>query len=267
MGSVRASAVSGTFYPCERAKLTEEIEKYLAVVAAQKRSYPNSALRAVIAPHAGYIYSGSIAAHAYLPVRQAREQFTKVVVVGPAHREPTRGLAVSPAEIFETPFGKVKVDQGLRQRVCDLPGVKIDARPHLLEHSIEVHLPFLQITLGDFLLLPVLIGDSETDEVARFLQVVGQEPETLLVVSSDLSHFLSYEKAQAMDERTVAQILEFEIPQDWDQACGRLGISGLVSVAQKQNWQPHLLALANSGDTSGDRNRVVGYTSIGFWES
>jgi len=192
---------------------------------------------------------------------------TRVVVLGPTHRVAVRGLALPAAARFETPLGSIEVDGAAIERLGTLPQVVVSAEAHAREHSLEVHLPFLQSVLGDFKLVPLAVGDATPEEVAAVLEVLWGGPETLIVVSSDLSHYLPYREAQRIDQETCAAILALRTDLTHEQACGATPVSGLALAAQRKGLRSELLDLRNSGDTAGDRSRVVGYASFAFHES
>lgn len=259
MPNVRPPAVAGMFYPAEAAVLRAQVEGYLGDAKTDSH-IP----KAVIVPHAGYIYSGPIAASAYAAVRALRGQVKRVVLLGPAHRVFVRGLAASSAAAFDTPLGRIPID---RTTVDDLlttfPFVtQLDAA-HAAEHSLEVQLPFLQETLADFELVPLVVGDARHEDVARVLEHLWDGPQTLVVISSDLSHYHNYATATAMD-RAAADAIERLDPEQLDpeQACGCTAVRGLLETARHHGLQAHTVDLRNSGDTAGPRDEVVGY---GAW--
>ncbi|MFC1662012.1 AmmeMemoRadiSam system protein B [Gemmatimonadota bacterium] len=218
--------------------------------------------KALIAPHAGYVYSGPIAASGYSLLQGLKGTVETVVLVGPAHRYAFRGLAGCTATAFESPLGDVPLDQGTLKRLAKLPQVHLLDQAHEGEHSLEVHLPFLQWVLGDFSLVPLVVGDATYEEVAEVLLAAWGGAETLVVVSSDLSHFLPYRMARKLDEDTAGAI-EALRPQDIgsNQACGRVPLGGLLLRAKEEGLVVDRVDLRNSGDTAGSRNQVVGYGS------
>jgi len=221
--------------------------------------------KAVIAPHAGYIYSGPIAASVYARIAPARGQIARVVLIGPSHRIPFRGLAVSSADAFATPFGEVPLDKEVMESISDLPQVQVLDQAHALEHSLEVQLPFLQEVLGEFVLVPIAVGDASPEEVAEVLERLWGGPETLIVISSDLSHYHDYKTASEMDNMASKAIEELAPEKlEYEQACGRGPISGLLVAAKKHNLAAHTVDLRNSGDTTGPRDQVVGYGGYVF---
>jgi AmmeMemoRadiSam system protein B len=256
MASVRPPAVAGTFYPGDAAALRAAVNGYLGDEAAGDAAAP----KALIAPHAGYVYSGATAGAAYRRLRPARATIRCVVLIGPAHRVPVDGVAVSGAEAFATPLGSVAVDAAGVARALDQPGAAVNDAAHHQEHSLEVQLPFLQTVLDDFSIVPLVVGRGDT---ARVLDALWGGPETLVVVSSDLSHYLGYDEAREIDAATCAAILALDgAAITPDRACGRAGVNGLLRVAASRGLAPETVALCNSGDTAGPRDRVVGY---GAW--
>jgi hypothetical protein len=221
--------------------------------------------KAIIAPHAGYIYSGPVAASAYAHLTAAQGTIQRVALLGPAHYVAMRGVAASSAEAFATPLGIVPVDQHALAQVLALPHVKIADEAHRREHSLEVQLPFLREMLGDFVLVPLVVGASTPEEVGEVLEALWDGPETLLVISSDLSHYYDYDTARRLDQATsqaIEQLRPDEI--DAEQACGRLPITGLLWVARRHGLRARTVDLRNSGDTAGPRDQVVGYGAYVF---
>lgn len=260
---IRPAAVAGMFYPGSRDALAGAVDALLAAVK------PESAMRspkAIIAPHAGYIYSGPVAASVYALLRPAREHITRVVVLGPTHRVAVRGLALPDAGGFATPLGIIEIDVEAVAAIEHLPQVAVSASAHALEHSLEVHLPFLQKVLARFRLTPLAVGQASAEDVAQVLDLLWGGPETLIVISSDLSHYLPYSEARATDRHTCDSILGLSTSINHHQACGATPIKGLTLAAQRRRLKPVLLDLRNSGDTAGDKNRVVGYAAFGFYE-
>jgi AmmeMemoRadiSam system protein B len=249
--SIRPPAVSGLFYPGDPVELEEMVSHFLARV---RPSGP--APVALIAPHAGYVYSGPVAATGYATLRRPIE---RVILLGPAHRYPLRGLAAHSADTFLTPLGPVPCDTPA------LPHVETLDVAHAAEHSLEVHLPFLQVALGDFTLTPLVVGDAQTDEVAEVLEHLWGGPETLVVISSDLSHFHDYDTAVRLDRATATAIEELR-PEAIGphEACGCRAINGLLRVARDKGLTVTTLDLRNSGDTAGPRKEVVGYGTFAF---
>jgi len=256
MQTTRPAAVAGTFYPADKHQLQAMIDSLL------DRAGPAGELpKAIIAPHAGYIYSGPIAASAYARLRQGRGRISRVVLLGPAHRVGFRGLALSSAQDFATPLGQVPVDREACATLAALPFVHELDQAHAQEHSLEVHLPFLQTVLGtSFSLVPVVVGDATPEQVAAVLEALWGGDETLIVISSDLSHYHDYASAQRLDAAT-SKAIEGLRREDigFDQACGRLPISGLLIAAKRRSLSVQTIDLRNSGDTAGGKDQVVGY--------
>ncbi len=264
MSSVRRAAVAGAFYPENPAALEAAVRLYLAESAAIDDASPP---KAVIAPHAGYIYSGPVAASAYAHIAPLRGKIRRVVLLGPCHRVAVRGLAATAADFFETPLGRIPIDREAVNRALELPQVHRLDQAHLQEHSLEVQLPFLQIVLGDFELVPFAVGDASPMEVGAVIDLLWGGPETLIVVSSDLSHYLGYDTCKKVDAGTAAAIERMDdTGLERDQACGRIPIAGLLHVAKHRGLAVRTLDVRNSGDTAGPRDRVVGYGSWMFSE-
>jgi AmmeMemoRadiSam system protein B len=221
--------------------------------------------KALIAPHAGYVYSGPIAASAYGALDEVAHKIKRVVLIGPSHFVHFSGLAVSRAAAFDTPLGPVPVDESMRDEILRLPHVVAEDFPHAREHSLEVQLPFLQVLLGEFRVLPIATGDATVQEVATALKHVWGDEETLIIVSSDLSHYLSYEAARGVDAATAQAILARSTEIDGEQACGCVGINGLMQVAAERALEVRLLDLRNSGDTTAERSQVVGYGAFAIY--
>ncbi len=261
--SVRQPAVAGLFYPNDPVELRESVASYLAHAPAS--AVPKSP-SAFIVPHAGYVYSGSTAAVAYRalePTRTAR----RVVVIGPSHRVYVAGVAVPRAEAFATPLGVVPVDLELKRELAGLAHVVESDEPHRLEHSLEVQLPFLQVLFEDLTVLPLVAGDATAKEVAAVLERLTQGGDTLVLASSDLSHYLTYKEAQKADAQTNEAILQREPTLKGEQACGAVPINGLLQFARSRDLNVQALARCNSGDTAGDRERVVGYGAYVLYEA
>lgn len=265
MTQIRHAAVAGLFYPEDRDELDHAVRHLLsdAPVHAERERIP----KALIVPHAGYIYSGPVAASAYARLKAVAGRVRRVVLLGPCHRVPFRGLAVSSADAFETPLGAVPVDKEALAGVLELPQVKVFNATHADEHSLEVHLPFLQHILGDFTLVPIVAGEASAEEVAEALERLWGGPATLIVISSDLSHYLDYDTARQIDAKTCRAIESLDPSViDSDQACGRVPVAGLLTAARRRDLAVTTLDLRNSGDTAGDRRRVVGYGAWMFAE-
>jgi MEMO1 family protein len=262
MSTTRPTAVAGLFYPAEREQLRNDVQGYLdAADTARDKPVP----KAIIAPHAGYIYSGPVAASAYARLQPARDRIHRVVLLGPSHRVPFRGLATSGADTFSTPLGEIALDRDAIQLLLTLPQVQQLDEAHAQEHSLEVHLPFLQETIDNFTLVPLVVGDASPGEVAEALEQLWGDDETLIVVSSDLSHYHDYTTAQQMDRATSAAIESLQIDSiHGDNACGYAPVSGLLYLVKQHGLHASTIDLRNSFDTAGAnnpgaQNRVVGY--------
>ncbi len=264
MSDLRPAAVAGTFYPKAPTALAAAVGACLHAAAGSQGPAGSTPPKAVIVPHAGYVYSGAIAAAAYARLAVGRDVIRRVVLLGPTHRVPVRGLALPSARAFATPLGEVAVDLDAATAALGLPQVRASDAAHALEHSLEVQLPFLQAVLGAFQIVPFAVGDATPEEVAEVIDLLWGGPETLFVVSSDLSHYHRYADAQAIDRATAEAILGLSPDLDHEQACGATPINGLLLSARRRGLAPELLDLRNSGDTAGDRSRVVGYASFAF---
>jgi hypothetical protein len=258
---VRPPAVAGMFYPDDADALRRQVTGHLSAVTASGRPP-----KAVVVPHAGFVYSGAVAAAAYAQIRGAAAAIRRVVLVGPSHRVAFRGLALPGVDAFATPLGRVAIDAAGRTLVSRHPLVLIADRPHEFEHSIEVQLPFLQLVLEDFLLLPLVAGNEAPEEVAAVLDLVWGGAETLIVVSTDLSHFHDAATARVLDAATRERILALETGLTGDDACGCVGLNGFLLSARRRGLRPRGLALCNSGDVTGEFSRVVGYGAFAFDE-
>lgn len=262
--AIRPAAVAGMFYPAASRELAREVDDLLGHCAGGGLvpGFP----KALIVPHAGYIYSGGVAAQAYDRLRPARGIVCRVVLLGPCHRVPVRGLALPLAMAFDTPLGRVPLDREALASIAQLPQVVASAAVHADEHALEVQLPFLQRVLGEFSLVPLAVGSATPAEVAEVLEKLWGGAETLIVISSDLSHYHSYDEARAIDRSTVQAILDFSSDIDHEQACGATPVAGLLLAARARGLEAELLDLRSSGDTAGGRDRVVGYASFAFWD-
>lgn len=260
MQTVRRPAVAGLFYPADPRELRADVDDYLSRV----HPAPGPAPKALIAPHAGYVYSGPVAAHAYARLRPVADTIRRVVLLAPAHRFPFRGLAFPEASEMLTPLGRVKVDRGALEAVSDLPQIQQLDLAFEGEHALEVHLPFLQAVLPSFSVVPFVVGDATAAEVAEVLERLWGGEETLIVVSSDLSHYLDYESARARDTRTTRLIEALDPVVGLHDACGRTPVNGLLTVARRRGLKAETVDLRNSGDTAGPRDRVVGYGAYLF---
>jgi len=261
MSAIRPAAVAGMFYPDNPVQLKHDIADLLAKV---KHDAAPPVPKALIVPHAGYIYSGPVAASAYARLEALRGRIRRVVLLGPTHRVWVRGLALPEADRFATPLGEVTLDAEGMRKLDDLPQVTRSAAAHQMEHSLEVQLPFLQQVLGDFQLLPLAVGEATAAEVAEVLEKVWGGDETLIVISSDLSHFLPDAAARKVDGETVNAILALDSHLNHEQACGATPINGLLLAARRHGLHPVKLDVRNSSDTAGDPERVVGYAAFAF---
>ena len=263
MLAVRHAVVDGLFYPAAPEALRAQVADYFAGVRADGSRRP----KLLISPHAGYDYCGAVAAHAYALLEGRHEPgIERVVLLGPAHRVPVHGLAAPQADAIETPLGRVMLDTAALAGLDDLPQVVRDDRAHEREHSLEVQLPFLQVQLGRFTLVPLVVGDARAEAVAQVLERLWGGAETLIVISSDLSHYLPYAQAQAIDRATMQRIRALDAGLASHEACGAAAINGALLAARRHDLVPRLLDLRNSGDTAGDRDRVVGYGAVAFEE-
>lgn len=267
---IRPAAVAGSFYPDGAAALGAAVERHLhrAALASANAAGDTPARhpKLLLVPHAGYAYSGDVAASAYARLLPWRGSITRVVLLGPAHRVALHGLAAPADHAFETPLGTVRVDRAALASLSDLPQLQFSDRAHALEHSLEVQLPFLQATLGTtFTLVPLAVGDASPQDVDEVLEALWGGDETLIVVSSDLSHYLPRAIARERDSRTVQRILAFASDLRGDEACGAAVLNGALRTARRHGLKPQLLDLRNSADTAGGSGeRVVGYAAISF---
>jgi len=263
--SVRPPAVAGLFYSAAGQRLRQEINLYLQQATVQltaelKQQRP----LALIAPHAGYLYSGPVAGSAYAQLSAWKHRIKRVILLGPAHRVGVRGAALSSAAYFETPLGKVCTDAVAREQLLQYSEVHINDAAHAQEHSLEVQLPFLQMVLNDFSLIPIAVGEIDSRRLADILLTLWDDT-TLVVVSSDLSHYHDYQTAKELDQDTCRCITQGELLYSHQQACGASPINGLLLAAARKHLRAHLIDSRNSGDTSGDKSRVVGYAAFGFY--
>jgi AmmeMemoRadiSam system protein B len=263
--STRAAAVAGYFYDANAGRLQHHVNQLLSAESANAESaIPRAFPEALIVPHAGYVYSGSTAAYAFRCLLTDPDQVNRVLLIGPAHRVYVDGMAIPSVDYFATPLGEVELDRDGLEQISRLPGVKISDEAHREEHSLEVQLPFLQTVLHDFKLVPVVVGgaDTDTDTVATVIDALGADPTTLVVISSDLSHFLSYQDARRVDAITCEHILHKSTTLKGEEACGARAINGLMAARKFQALDVSLLHACNSGDTAGKPDRVVGYAAF-----
>ncbi|HVN44595.1 MAG TPA: AmmeMemoRadiSam system protein B [Steroidobacteraceae bacterium] len=265
MAAVRPAAVAGLFYPQSPAALAAQLRSWLTSATPDRATAGRT--KAVIVPHAGYVYSGAIAATAYRRLGEAHADIERVVLLAPAHRVAVAGLALPSVDAFETPLGAVELDRPALAAALTLGPVTENDDAHALEHSLEVQLPFLQSLLPRFRLVPFAVGDASPAEVAQVLELLWGGPETLIVVSSDLSHYHRYEEARAIDSSSARTVLSLSPTLTYRQACGAMPINGLLTVAAHRAMEAEMLDLRNSGDTAGDRARVVGYGAFAFTEA
>ena len=252
--NARRPAVAGLFYPDDKVVLESTVAELLAAAPEHV-----SDAKAIIAPHAGYPYSGITAAHAYRLLQGRRDRIRRVVLIGPAHRVYLQGMALPSNDAFATPLGDVPIDAAGVELALAQPGTRVSDEAHAAEHSLEVHLPFLQAVLDDFQIVPIVVGACSANDVANVLQALWGGDETVIVASSDLSHFHSYAEAQAIDAQTTARIEAGETTLRGEEACGAYALNGLLLTAESQGLRVRTLDVRNSGDTAGDKRRVVGY--------
>lgn len=264
ISSVRHAAVAGMFYPADAQELARDVDRLLD--GAVPSLIEAGAIKAIAVPHAGYVYSGETAACAYASIAARRTEIRRVILLGPTHRVAISGLALPDAESFDTPLGTIDVDGEMAAAVRALPQIVVNRTAHAAEHSLEVQLPFLQRVLDDFTLLPLAVGRASADEVAEVLDILWGGPETLIVVSTDLSHFHPYREAVQIDAGTVRDVLDLRTDIDHEHACGATPLNGLLLCARRRGLRPQLIDARNSGDTAGDRSRVVGYAAFAFTE-
>lgn len=265
LSSPRPAAVAGAFYPLDAGALGAQVGTLLGQAGAPpapRRAPP----KALIAPHAGYAYSGAVAARAYRLLEPHRESIRRVVLVGPSHRVAFRGVALPSAEAFLTPLGAVAVDRDAAADAASRGLVRIADEPHAWEHALEVQLPFLQTVLDGFAIVPLVVGRASAGEVAEVLDSLWGDRQTVIVTSSDLSHYHEHAQATRIDRETVESVLRFDAQLDHERACGATAINALLTCARARGLSASLLALCNSGDTAGPRDRVVGYCAVAFDE-
>ena len=251
----RYPVVAGMFYPQD----TQELRDQVAFMLAEANS-GDIQPKAIIAPHAGYIYSGPVAASVYKLIEPFKDKIKTVAIFGPSHRVAFSGLALSQSDKFATPLGDIPVNKDKSARILTLPQVHEIEQAHAQEHSLEVQLPFLQLILDDFDIIPVVVGDADEEDIAEVMEALWTDDETLIVVSSDLSHYHTYDVAKRMDQETSAAIERMDASDiGVDDACGRNPIKGLLTLAREKHLHVKTIDLRNSGDTAGPKDRVVGY--------
>jgi AmmeMemoRadiSam system protein B len=259
---IRPPAVAGLFYPDDPSELSASVEAFLSGGHSSSR-----VPKALIVPHAGYIYSGPIAGRAYSSLGPHANLLRRVVLIGPSHRVGFEGVAIPSAQAFVTPLGVTNIATEAMDRLRTLPTVVESDRPHMLEHSLEVQLPFLQHIAPEAEIVPIVTGDAASTEIEQVLEAVWGGTETLIVISSDLSHYHPYATARIEDDSTARSIVDERDDLRGEQACGCVGINGLSRVARKRGMRVEVLDLRNSGDTAGDKQRVVGYGAFGFYDA
>ncbi len=265
MSAIRRPAVAGQFYPGESQRLRRQVETYLADVKTPVQKNGGRPPKAIIAPHAGYIYSGPIAASAYAHLAASGPDVRRVILLGPAHWARVQGLAASSADAFATPLGAVPIDRPAQDQILALAQVRVADEAHVREHCLEVQLPFLQVIFDDFTVVPLAVGAADPEQVAEVIEQLWGAEETVVVISSDLSHYLDYRTAVEID-RATSLAIEALRPLAEGQACGRQAINGLLQLARQRGLAARTVDLRNSGDTAGSRDRVVGYGAYVFNE-
>lgn len=264
MKNTRPTAVAGLFYPTLPSVLAEMVNNDLAQASPPSEMHIPKAL---IVPHAGYIYSGPVAASAYQYLSPIRQRINRVVIIGPSHRLAFQGVALSSADYFETPLGVIPIDKASQAKLADIAGVQVLDLAHAAEHSLEVQLPFLQEVLDDFSIVPIVAGDASPELIERVIATLWGGAETVFIISSDLSHYHDYQTAQQLDRTTSEDIINLDFHAvHSNNACGCVGIRGLLKFAQQHPLKPSLIDLRNSGDTAGSKDSVVGYGAYLFEE-
>lgn len=254
MHTVRPAAVAGMFYPDSAAACMAQVDHFL-----QQQTVVNTPPKVLLAPHAGYVYSGGVAGQAYAQLMPWCDKIRRVILLGPNHRVPLRGIALPSVDYFASPLGLVALDKTSLAALLALPFVGVSDQVHAQEHSLEVHLPFLQRVLPAFELVPMVVGELSPEQVAQALDIVWGGDETLIVVSTDLSHYLPYEDAVQTDLHTQAAILQLRSDLTPQQACGAHPLNGLLKIAAQKSLTIRCIAQNNSGDTAGTKDHVVGY--------
>lgn len=263
MAEVLRSVVAGSFFPGDPIELKQMVDEFLSEVTT-KLPVP----KAIISPHAGFIYSGPIAAAGYHALKQAATRYRRVIVMGPSHRYPIAGIALPQASAYQTPLGQIPIDQAAIQTLLKYEGVTLDNQPfYQPENALETQLPFLQTVLSKFKLVPILVGQIDPYQLAALLNLFWEDKETLFVISSDLSHYQEYNSARRQDLDTIDAIIHLEPNRiNFDDACGRTGIQAVLRIAQERALKVNLIDYRNSGDTAGSKDQVVGYAAIHFYE-
>jgi AmmeMemoRadiSam system protein B len=253
----RNPAVAGMFYPDNEAQLNASLDQLF-----DRLELPDTLPKALIVPHAGYVFSGRVAAHAYQYLKQHSDKIKRVVLLGPSHRCYLQGCAVPSYDCFVTPLGIIPVDSQSCARLRQLGLAEQYDQAHSQEHSLEVQLPFLQRCLGDFELVPITVGQSLPDSVAKVLSLLADLPGTMIIISTDLSHFLSYDQATLLDGKTIERIERRDDTIKPEDACGCHALNGMLHFSKLRGWQPQLVNKANSGDINHSKKEVVGYASF-----
>jgi MEMO1 family protein len=266
--STRPAAVAGSFYPAHSSALSSDVDRLLQrAVAKIPPSAQASVPKALVVPHAGYMYSGDIAATAYAQLIPARERIHRVILLGPAHRVYVDKMVLPGVQAFSTPLGLVEVDAGSVEKIQGFPQVQTMPLAHQMEHSLEVQLPFLQRVLPQFNCVPMVVGDVKPEKVQAVVEALWGGDETLILISSDLSHYHPYSEACALDRVTAQAIVDQETNIPSEGACGCMPLNGFLRLAKARALTSKLLDLRNSGDTAGDKKQVVGYGAFAFYES
>ncbi|PCJ42509.1 MAG: hypothetical protein COA71_03075 [SAR86 cluster bacterium] len=254
MTSIRSAAVAGTFYPGDQEELISSVDTMLH--AAQTNE---PCPKVIIAPHAGYIYSGTVAAAVYSRLKNRKHDISKVVLLGPSHKLGFKGVAASSADKFSTPLGDIPLALDSIKFLAAMNSIGYLDQAHNQEHSLEVHLPFLQRALGSFELIPLVVGNASKENVAKILEYLWGGDETLVVISSDLSHYHEYAEAQRLDLATCKKIVSLQDNLIGKEACGCGPLNGLLHLAKQHGMIVEKIDIKNSGDTAGSKDRVVGY--------
>jgi len=271
MVTIRQPAVAGSFYPDNKQQLSAEIENYLS-----QTTLSSHVPKVLIVPHAGYYYSGRVAGQAYCQLKNTAKNISRVILLGPSHKVALHGCAVPSCDEFGTPLGSITLDKGACKNLAEKKLAQVNDLSHHWEHSLEVQLPFLQKCLASFTLIPIVVGDCPPEEVKLLLNALLNEQDqenktnnssTLIVISTDLSHYHKYDSAQMIDNNTIARILTLQTNIEPESACGCHALNGLLSLAAEKAWQPVLVSKTNSGDVSGDKSSVVGYASFILYQT
>ncbi|MGB5706947.1 MAG: AmmeMemoRadiSam system protein B [Arenicellales bacterium] len=267
--TLRPPAVAGSFYPDDRKALARLVDRLL-ISAQSNLTHENFSKfpKALIVPHAGYRYSGEVAASAYATLQKISDRIMRVILIGPAHRVNVRGMGITGADYFASPLGRIPVDtESVKKCIDSFKFLSVNNQAHQEEHSLETQLPFLQRCLGRIRIVPIVVGSATPEQVEQCLALLWGGEETLVLISSDLSHFLPYQEATRIDESTSKAILNLNPDAiGYDNACGQIGVRGLLRVARRKDMRVRQLDVRNSGDTSGRKDQVVGYGSYAFYD-